>query len=559
MRHLEREGAVCRRISPRRRVFAGILLLLVLLTACARQESPRVTPSHRGPFVEITSQRSSSHFAPGMSNVDTSLFYPWGNNAQMAVERAKELVKEGLSFINQPIMGWGSDDPWPDPDQAEPNNWNTLDNKMQIALDAGVTPVITLCEAPWWMKGQLQPDGSTKLLTKDDEFQPISTSSRILDNKMDDWLKLVRRVAERYMIKPYNVRYFQVWNELKGYYNPATNNWDMNTSPGDPGEPHAKHGYTYMYNKVYDTLKQVAIAQGIDPATVQVGGPYVVMHTWSGTWTLSSPSRFTKTYGNYDQRDLDAVKYWLQHKAGGEFITIDGGNGNQDGIDRSDPFTAAEKFADVVRWIRSLDRRQYPGGATLPIWWAEWYADTTPGFPSSEEAVTAIKTYAMIKLIKAGGAAAFQWGALGEGEKDNRRGLWTPTDTADGGYPSRWYYAYQWLKSYFPPGTIILGTRSSPEVDALVNVYKTILVNKTAQVINVDFQGKRTKLQPYQVELTDTPSLEEPGNTGIPDVILLVLIMVSIAFWIRRPVSRFFWKRSASHKAAVQLDSKRLP
>jgi hypothetical protein len=46
-----------------------------------------------------------------------------------------------------------------------------------------------------------------------------------MDGQMTNWLLLVQRVAERYMVPPWNVRYFQVWNELKGYYNPVLNHW----------------------------------------------------------------------------------------------------------------------------------------------------------------------------------------------------------------------------------------------------------------------------------------------------------------------------------------------
>ncbi len=527
--------------------FVAIALLFAFLTACQTQV-PRPVPSiPTGSFVEITSQRSTSHFSPGMSNVGTSLFSPWRNNHPEAVQRAKALIKDGLSFLNQHIMAWGADDPWPDPGQDEPENWSTLDQKLQIAIETRATPVITLCEAPWWMKGQLQSDGTTQLLTRDDDFKPIATASRILDNKMDAWLKLVQRVAERYMVAPYHVRYFQVWNELKGYYNPTTNNWDISTSSGNPSGPYAEHGYTYMYNRVYTTLKHVAIAKGIEPASVQVGGPYVALNTWSDRSRPSSPSRFTRAYGIYDQRDLDAVRYWLQYKEGAEFITVDGENGNKDGKDQTDPFTASEKFADVVHWIRSLDAQRYPGATTLPIWWAEWYADTPTNDPASLDAVAAVKAYAIIKLIKAGGAVALQWGGTGEGEKDTNRGLWTPTDTPDGGQPSRWYHAYKAFKDYFGPGTVISQTKSSPDIEALVSPEKALFVNKTARTLTMAFQGTTVRLRPYQVTLLETSAQRGPIDLRMPGVLFLIMIIMGagILFFMRRRVSCSPYGRSS--------------
>ena len=517
------------RVYPRKVFLLGILLIANFLPACIAQKPQPMVSTHASVSIDITHQKSTSHFSPGMSNMDTSLFYPWKENNQAAVQTTKSLASNGLSFINQYIMGWGTDDPWPDPMQSEPNNWSTIDKKMNIVLDTGLTSVITLCEAPWWMKGELQQDGTTKLLTRDDNFAEIAYTSRILDNKMSAWLHLVRRVAERYMVAPYNVRYFQVWNELKGYYNPMINNWDMNTSAGDPSGPYAKHGYTYMYNKVYNTLKDVAVAKGLDPTTVKVGGPYLVMNTWSDVSMESHPSHITKAYGNYDQRDLDALMYWLQHKAGAEFITVDGSNSNHDGINRSDPFTASEKFADVVTWIRSLDSRAYPGAATLPIWWAEWYADANGS--SSDAFTTAVKSYAMIKLLKAGGAVVLEWGGTGEGEGKNSRGLWTPTNTADGGQPLPWYSIYKAFKIYFNPGTTIYKTRSSSsDVEALVSPSKAILVNKTPRVLTVTFQNTIVKLNPYQVHILDTTSHQQRPPL-LPFLLFpLFLVIVVIGF-----------------------------
>ena len=233
--------------------------------------------------------------------------------------------------------------------------------------------MISLSEAPWWMKGQLRADGTTQLLTPADEWASIAYSSRVLDDKMSDWLLLVQSVATRYMAAPYNVRYFQVWNELKGYYDPKTNSYDYSDSPGDPSGPNAKHGYTYMYNLVYQALMQVARRLGIPSSAIEIGGPYVPMDTWSST-QQSAASNVTKTYGTFDQRPFDVVEYWLQHKDGAGFITVDGSNENDDLTEITDPFTAAEKFADIVHWLRSLDGKVYPGATTLPIWLAEWYA-----------------------------------------------------------------------------------------------------------------------------------------------------------------------------------------
>jgi hypothetical protein len=450
----------------------------------------RVTVDHSSPV-------GVSQFSPGISLIDDSLNYPWNNNDPGAVNSVKSLIGQGLQFENTPIMAWGAPDPWPVPSQPEPSDWGYLDGRLQLILQSGGIPVITLSEAPWWMKGQLEPDGSTRLLQPSDEWSNIAYSSRILDNKMGAWLHLVQRVAERYMVAPYNVRYFQVWNELKGYYNPITNAYDYTTSPGDPGGPNATHGYTYMYNLVYDRLTQVARSLGIPTDSIKIGGPYVVMDTW-GSKYQSTLSNLSKAYGTYDQRSLDVVLYWLQHKAGAGFITLDSSNSNRDNINLVDPFVAADKFGDMVVWIRSLDNARYPGAATLPTWLAEWYA-MPYGNTADDQYDDAIKSYTVIKFLKAGGSVALLWGGLSNGPSDT--GLWTPTTAAAGGQPLPWYYSYKAFKDYFAPGTEIYKTIvSAPEsVEALASASHIMLVNKTTKNLTASVDGSVVALSPYQV------------------------------------------------------------
>lgn len=428
-----------------------------------------------------TSQQTNT-FTLGMSDVDTNLIYPQSSEQASQI---KHLLAQSSSLTNIHIIGWGADDPWPDPAQPEPTNWSTLDKKLQIALDTGTTPVITLCEAPWWMKGRLNADGSTTRLTRNDDFADITYDARILDNHMSDWLHLVQRIAERYMAPPYNVRYFQVWNELKGYYNPIINNWDGGNSQGDPTEDNARHGYTYMYNQVYTTLKQVAQGQGIDPPQVKVGGPYVVMDSWAST-NAPDRSNVKDQYGALDRRSLKVVTTWLSERIGGDFITIDGGNINKDQVNLTDPFTATEKFADAVRWIRSLDPHTYPGATTLPIWWAEWYAipfatENNPDYNN------ALKTYTLLQFINSGTSVALAWGY---------DGLWN----ADPGTPGPWYWSAKAIKEHFPVGTPLYETSStSQDIVALASKSSVLLINKSLLPHVVDVEGKHIPLRSFQV------------------------------------------------------------
>ena len=81
-----------------------------------------------------------------------------------------------------------------------------------------------------------------------------------------DFANLAVDVARRYP----QVRHFVVWNELKGFFGADRNRWDIQS-------------YTELYNTVYRALK------AYDP-TLRVGGPYVVMNSWSDPHTASDPS-----------------------------------------------------------------------------------------------------------------------------------------------------------------------------------------------------------------------------------------------------------------------------
>jgi hypothetical protein len=470
-----------------------LLLFLFCMTSCGEPPSLRTSRID----VDRSSPEGKSQFVPAISHVDTTFNDSHTNNARGTLRAMTSLLKQAIPFQNTFIMAWGVPDPWPDPGQNEPGNWHVLDSRVKRIAQNGGIPVITLNEAPWWMKGHLEPDGSTRQLDRSEEWQEIAYQSRILDNKMDKWLHLVQRVAERYMVPPYNVRYFQVWNEMKGYYNCITNTYDYTTAAGDPSKSGATHGYTYMYNLVYQRLMQVATTLGISPAAVQIGGPYVVIDTWS-SGQQSHPSLLTTAYGTYDQRPLDVIKYWLRHKTGAGFITLDGHNGNRDEVDIADPFKSANKFGDVLRWIRALDEKTYPGASTLPLWWAEIY--TLPPNGADDHYTNALKAYAMVQFIKAGGTACFFWGGTGNEHADH--GLWNIA--ADGQlHPLTWYYTYKALGEYFPPGTALYKTtNSTPEsIETLASTHTIILINKSGAETVVSLNGHRVMLNPYQVSM----------------------------------------------------------
>ena len=429
----------------------------------------------------------------------------FGNDA-CAVSRVQAQIKQGTQYINTSIMAWGLPDPWPDPSTHDPTDWAALDARIQTAINLGKTPVITLAEAPWWMKGKYEGHGKTTLLTAADEWQDIAYNSRILDNKMSSWTHLIQDIGERYMKPPYNVRHFQVWNELKGYFNPDTNHYDFTINAGKPEGANARHGYTYMYNQVYRTLMHVATSQHIAQQDIKIGGPYIALETWSDAQNSSNPSALVEPYGVFDQRSLDVLQYWLQHKIGAGFITFDASLENRDTMKvlHQQPFAAADIFADAIKWLRSLDPKVYPGATTLPIWLAEWYAWTeTSGTTVTKD--NALKAYTLLQFIQAGGGVTLSWNNFGNGASDF--GLWSSTQQAGGGQPRPWYFTYKSLMIGFGSGTTLYKTSVSDPVSvgALVSNKRLMLVNKTAEQIIVRINNKLATLAPYQVSFTTLP------------------------------------------------------
>ncbi|MDQ3815661.1 MAG: hypothetical protein M3347_17240, partial [Armatimonadota bacterium] len=300
---------------------AGMHLPVSLAGAAEAQADPKAEPE----IVKISVDRSTpdgiSRFETGVTHTQYSLD-AWGDAA--SIERGKKLLMAACRYQNQHIMGWGAGNPEPSPGVY---NWADLDRRLTLVRSMKAIPVITLCAAPDWMKGG-QP-GKT-------DWSKIEVAP--LPEHFDDFASLAKKVAQRYP----DVKHFQVWNEMKGFWKPASNNWNS-------------VAYTELYNKVYDALKSV------NP-DIKVGGPYLVIEgtgSNQGDWATEPPIR---------QRQWEVINYWLEHKHGADFITLDKGlKSFHDKKTYSDDELMAltHWFGDVARQIREK--------TGLPLWWAEYY------------------------------------------------------------------------------------------------------------------------------------------------------------------------------------------
>jgi hypothetical protein len=377
---------------------------------------------------------------------------PW--NDAGAVACAVRVLAQQPVLQNQHIMGWGAKNPEPSPGMFD---FSSLDHRLDLIRRTQGVPVITLCCAPDWMKGG-RP-GVTDWSRLKVAPEPAHYA---------DFANLAKRIAQRYP----DVRYFQVWNELKGFWDHRRNRWDY------------EH-YTELYNLVYDTLKAV------NPA-IQIGGPYVVMDSFaSSRGSHRSPVR--GPWGTLDQRALDAVSYWLAHKHGADFVTVDAGTGTKDAGFNGDAFAATEKILAVAAWIRQR--------TTLPLWWAEWHV-LTPGAARSQRYRDAVMTASLMRMVQSGSSAALLWGP--QGQNSSCAGcLWTDTRVRGGGRSTPFLSTFENFVRWFPPDTKLLASGSSAsEIQILASSRATVLVNTAGRQVTTAVGGTSVTLHPYQVHWT---------------------------------------------------------
>jgi hypothetical protein len=435
----------------RRRLTSFVLATVLATTLLSGVAGSGVTPSIAGP---LSVKLSLARMATSTTSLDIGVTHTqysvdsWGNPA--AVSSARDLLSSAPLHQNQHIMGWGALNPEPSPGVY---SWTTLDRRIQLMLDTTETPTITLAGAPDWMKGGVA--GTT-------DWSKIEVAPT--PEHYDDFARLSATVAARYP----DVKRFQVWNELKGFYDPTTNRWNA-------------VAYTELYNKVYDAVKAVR-------PDALIGGPYVVMDSWASPSAGGFPSAIRGSWGIVDQRPLDVVTHWLAHKHGGDFLSVDGGSSTRDKGLIADPFTSAQKFAAVTTWLRAQ--------TSLPVVWSEWYPRATSADTVHQAAVLA---HSLITTAKAGAGAVLLWQPQCVAPTVHSC-LFTDTRVAGGGTPTALWDVTAAFADAFPSGTRLYDVAlSAPGVTAMASASTLLLVNTSATAVGISgVKGVRT-LGPYEV------------------------------------------------------------
>ncbi|GAA2272913.1 hypothetical protein GCM10010149_13690 [Nonomuraea roseoviolacea subsp. roseoviolacea] len=351
---------------------------------------------------------------------------------------------------NQHIMGFGALNPEPRPGEFF---WEDLDSRLGLMRESGATPVLTLCCAPDWMKGG--PEGPTEESAWKQHLEDAPYPEHY-----DDFARLAAAVATRYT----DVKYFMVWNELKGF-------WRDHSKPAD------FKGYTELYNKVYAAVKAAR-------PDAQVGGPYIGFDSDSeGASELRGP------WGVVNQNALDAFDYWFKHKKGADFVVVDGASPTETHELRPDEFGALGKFGAVTAWLRERT-------GDLPVWWSEWYFVPEDGTTWDEPRRLAVQAVSMMELARAGVATALYWNPQA---KDGPcvGCMWAPRT----GEPQPSGTLVAEFARWFPAGAELEAVASSdPRVRVLAQPRELLMVNTADAPVSATVDGRQVSLQPYEIK-----------------------------------------------------------
>ncbi|MEU6393719.1 xylan 1,4-beta-xylosidase [Streptomyces sp. NPDC046939] len=387
--------------------------------------------------------------------------------APAARERAEKLLGSRPMPQNEAIMGWGAGNPEPAPGRYD---FAAMDSRMELIRRSGGTPVITLCCAPDWMKGGRPGARNTDWSQENLEKAPLPAHYQ-------DFADLAAAVAGHYP----SVRHFLVWNEFKGFWDERRGRWDY-------------EGYTRLYNLVYRALKKV-------DKDIQVGGPYLGMDSVGpGHGNGGSPDAAEGAWGRLDQRVVDAFDYWNEHKAGADFVVVDGTSYPRGDVPLPDAFAATDKFTDVSAWLR---RRT--GG--LPLWWAEYYVEPADARGArtrwGEQHRVAVQAAGLMALAKGGVTSGFYWNPETRTGSSCAGCLWRPTGRASGGGALPMYGLVSRFHEEFGPGTrfrrVTVAGADASHVRVLADDRAVLVVNTLDRPVGAEVDGRRLAMRGYEV------------------------------------------------------------
>ncbi|WP_420312152.1 GH39 family glycosyl hydrolase [Streptomyces sp. YS-B37] len=465
-RHGWNSGALRWRLTALLGVGVAALALIVTLVNTLPGGGSTAGTSRDGDKVHGTPATPPDTDRPEVGWGFTHTQYSADEGSDTATERVEGLLGKSRLPQDQAIMGWGADNPEPVKGRYD---FGALDRRIDFMRTAGGTPVITLCCSPDWMKGGKSGVDNTN-------WSQASLETAPKPDHYADYAALAATVAKRYP----DVTHFIVWNEFKGFWNDSEQRWDY-------------EGYTQLYNLVYKALKKV------NPK-IMVGGPYLVMDSVDPRDANASRT-FRGSWGAMDQRIIDAFDYWNEHKAGADFVVVDGSSYTNDDDLLPNEFGATDKLTAVSRWVREQTH-------DLPLWWAEYYVEPADGNDDrkgwSETHRVAVQATGMIAMAKGGATSGFYWNPEAEKGTECAGCLWTPTDGSDGGRQLPMYDLVSRFDAAFGPGatfeTVPVAADDVPNVRVLATDRTVLVVNTLDRQISAKVDGKTFDMAAYGVK-----------------------------------------------------------
>jgi hypothetical protein len=181
----------------------------------------------------------TSKFVPGVSFVKNPVYFNtagWNN--------AKVALGNSVGAFNLHLMNFGMGDPWTlndlnswedgsvtVPAPAAPNRLTGANNRVSGAIakmqeirttDPEAEFIFTVYNLPWWMKGILQNNAVSLYpipVIASPTWDTFTDQGRPMYQNLAYMRLLITEAAKLVMAAPYNVRWFQIWNEAKGFFN----------------------------------------------------------------------------------------------------------------------------------------------------------------------------------------------------------------------------------------------------------------------------------------------------------------------------------------------------
>lgn len=417
-------------------------------------------------------------------------------------------LKTAMSIYQKHLIGWGSGDVWPWDGTGlrppVPTGWTQLDAYLNMGLAMGTRLALNTALYPWHLRGKWMPDGTTVPLTYAEQF---SDTGVLMTNQVPAYLSMIKLMAERYLIPPYNVAIWTTGTEFHGLYQGRQrtyHSWRYDDFPGTPGA-NADMGAAYIHNITVDQILAVVAAKGIDPSKL------VFINNYPPFIGRGIPTNDSVPVGH----PLRGRKWGSANKQGPEILVkmppllkrvdaigFDMSTPNMDGNQLVDDFGNIDKVDDYVAFIRFAN----PG---KPVIVMEQYDKPAadPG-ANSKNYRAAIRAEFYRRLVLNGVWSSWVWGTQGEAMGTVGQGavmipdaaLLTDTALATGGQATTMLKVIKLFHDHFGPGTPIYDVEVvGGGASVLVSDKVAVLISKTASPLKVALGGDMYVLDAHEV------------------------------------------------------------